>query len=83
MREAPTSWDELNDRPPAVRIERWGRFPWATQLTHGLLAIGPDGGHWVRWSERAAQAKGRRELRRYLRKGRWTAESYVLDEENQ
>lgn len=48
-------------------VRQDGARSWRVWIQHGVFRIGPDGLWWTRWSEKAAIAKGKRELARYVR----------------
>lgn len=65
-------------KPPVITVRRLGRWRWGVHITHGMMAYGPEGGDWTRFGERRAIRKGERELRRYLRRSAWRAQTYEL-----
>ncbi len=63
----PPKPDLFDGKQPEWRVQQQGTMSWRVWVQHGVFRIGPDGLWWVRWSERSAIAKGRRELARYVR----------------
>lgn len=64
--EWPGPVDLYDGKKPEWVVQQGGPRSWRVWVAHGVFRIGPDGLWWTRWGERAAIAKGKRELSRYL-----------------
>ncbi len=63
----PARPDIYGGKSPEWVVLQESPYRWRVWVSHGAFRIGPDGLWWTRWSEKAAIAKGRRELARYVR----------------
>lgn len=63
----PKRPDIYDGKTPEWVVMQESPHRWRVWVAHGVFRIGPDGLWWTRWSEKAAVAKGKRELARYVR----------------